>query len=480
MNNGLQVGISVNGALAAISRVGDLSMGQPLGHSRRVASLARMLGHAMHGEGEHLRVAEQVALLRWSGCTANAEGFSHLLGDDVAGRRAMLDLTLDAHSMQAVHQATSLAVAHCEVSGEVAKTLELGNAVETGLCRVFESYDGTGRPLGLKHERIPEVAYQVVLAGDLEILSRTHGVETALNWITEQSNQRYPASLAALLVQNAQEWLANLEATPVAITDAVHDKDVSLTLVGDVIDLKLPWLSGFSRQVAQLAAEAARLCGQSEAAINLIAKATLIHGLGRAAIPNHLWNTPGPLAYGAAERTQLASYWTHKACAQINELAAAGEIAAHAYERLDGSGHFRALPADALRPEHRLLATAVAWVALRGDRPWRSAFSQYEAARTLKLDAARGLFDQQACDAVIAAALGEDGRFTKPTSSLLTERERQVLRHISQGASNKEAARILGISPSTVRTHVENIFRKLECSTRAAATLKGLTLGLIS
>ena len=388
MNNGLQVGISVNGALAAISRVGDLSMGQPLGHSRRVASLARMLGHAMHGEGEHLRVAEQVA-----------------------------------HSMQAVHQATSLAVAHCEVSGEVAKTLELGNAVETGLCRVFESYDGTGRPLGLKHERIPEVAYQVVLAGDLEILSRTHGVETALNWITEQSNQRYPASLAALLVQNAQEWLANLEATPVAITDAVHDKDVSLTLVGDVIDLKLPWLSGFSRQVAQLAAEAARLCGQSEAAINLIAKATLIHGLGRAAIPNHLWNTPGPLAYGAAERTQLASYWTHKACAQINELAAAGEIAAHAYERLDGSGHFRAL---------------------------------------------------------IAAALGQDGRFTKPTSSLLTERERQVLRHISQGASNKEAARILGISPSTVRTHVENIFRKLECSTRAAATLKGLTLGLIS
>jgi hypothetical protein len=103
MNNGRRVGISVTGALAAISRVGDLSMGQPLGHSRRVASLARMLGHAMHGEGEHL---QQVALLRWSGCTANAEGFSHLLGDDVAGRRAMLDLTLDAQSMQAVHQAT--------------------------------------------------------------------------------------------------------------------------------------------------------------------------------------------------------------------------------------------------------------------------------------------------------------------------------------------------------------------------------------
>jgi DNA-binding NarL/FixJ family response regulator len=54
-----------------------------------------------------------------------------------------------------------------------------------------------------------------------------------------------------------------------------------------------------------------------------------------------------------------------------------------------------------------------------------------------------------------------------------------VLRRLSLGESNKEVARELQISPSTVGTHVESIFRKLECSTRTAATLKGLTLGLI-
>jgi DNA-binding CsgD family transcriptional regulator len=39
--------------------------------------------------------------------------------------------------------------------------------------------------------------------------------------------------------------------------------------------------------------------------------------------------------------------------------------------------------------------------------------------------------------------------------------------------------RELQISPSTVRAHVDSIFRKLGCLTRAAATLKGLALGFI-
>lgn len=79
----------------------------------------------------------------------------------------------------------------------------------------------------------------------------------------------------------------------------------------------------------------------------------------------------------------------------------------------------------------------------------------------------------------IPAACGER-RLHKPNGSLLSVRECRVLLEVSRGASNKQVARLLEISPSTVRTHVESIFRKLGCSTRAAATLKGSTLGLIS
>lgn len=479
MDSALQLDISLSGALTAIAQVGDLSMGQPLGHSRRVASLARMLAQAAHGDGEHLQVAEQVALLRWSGCTANAEGFADLLGDDVEGRRAMLDLTLGKEEMNAVHQATPLAVVHCEVSGEIAKTLELGEAVKAGLCRVFETYDGTGRPLGVTHEHIPEVAYQVVLAGDLDILSRAHGLDAALRWIHDQSDRRYPASLASLLVENAGEWLMTLESHSTHPAPAQSERSVSLTLVGDVIDLKLPWLAGHSRQVAHVAVEAARLSGLSEPTLTTIGKAALIYGLGRAAVSNHLWNTAGALPYGAAERVHLVPYWTQQALRPISELAVPGAIAAHAYERLDGSGYFRGVKGDALCAEHRLFATSVAWVALRGSRPWRSAYGESEAARLLKLNVGNGLFDNDVCDAVIAAARGER-LVHQPKPSILTARECRILLEISRGASNKQVARLLDISPSTVRTHVESIFRKLECSTRAAATLKALTLGLIA
>jgi len=83
-------------------------------------------------------------------------------------------------------------------------------------------------------------------------------------------------------------------------------------------------------------------------------------------------------------------------------------------------------------------------------------------------------------DAVMnAPALGAH-LLQAPGRGSLTARERRVLLEISRGASNKQVARLLDISPSTVRTHVESIFRKLQCSTRTAATVKALALGVIA
>jgi DNA-binding NarL/FixJ family response regulator len=53
--------------------------------------------------------------------------------------------------------------------------------------------------------------------------------------------------------------------------------------------------------------------------------------------------------------------------------------------------------------------------------------------------------------------------------SMLTGRERDVLRRIGEGESAKQIARGLEISPATVRSHVRSIYVKLDIRTRAQA-----------
>ena len=94
--------------------------------------------------------------------------------------------------------------------------------------------------------------------------------------------------------------------------------------------------------------------------------------------------------------------------------------------------------------------------------------------RILRDDAQAGRYGVD----VVEALLGVAAPRRAAPSTLLSPRELDVLRAIAHGASNKEAAQRLGISPATVRTHLEHVFEKLACSSRAAATLKGAALGL--
>ena len=64
------------------------------------------------------------------------------------------------------------------------------------------------------------------------------------------------------------------------------------------------------------------------------------------------------------------------------------------------------------------------------------------------------------------------GRPQDQTSvELLSERERQVLARISQGMTNEEIAGELDITPRTVRTHLANIYQKIDVHSRAEAVV---------
>jgi two-component system, NarL family, response regulator DegU len=62
----------------------------------------------------------------------------------------------------------------------------------------------------------------------------------------------------------------------------------------------------------------------------------------------------------------------------------------------------------------------------------------------------------------------------------LTPRELEVLAQVAQGKSNREVSKELHLSLSTVKTHLEHIFSKLEVNDRAQAVLKAAEFDLLA
>jgi HD-GYP domain-containing protein (c-di-GMP phosphodiesterase class II)/DNA-binding CsgD family transcriptional regulator len=477
--------VSVFDVTCALAFVGDLSMGQPVDHSLRTAWLAWQVAGVAGMDAASREGAAYVALLRWSGCTANAPEFAELLGDDVNGRRDMLAMTSADETARFVASVGPAAQIHCEVSGEIARLLGLPAAVETALRCIFEWYDGTGKPKGLARDEIPATVFITSLCGDLEILSRAYGLPNALQLIAQRAGRRYPAGLVEAAVTQAAAWLDALDrgATILELAQGssfLRGRLAAVEIIADVVDLKVPWMAGLSRNVAATALQCATNLGLDERQRTTVYRAGLIHGIGRGSVPNGAWEMPATRSESDAERLRLVPYWTERAGRRIEALREEARLASYIEERLDGSGHFRGARGAAIELEARILAVAGRYVWMQTARPGVAAMDATAALAALQHECASGQLD-----ATVVAALAHDGvagipaRHDAAPAPALSLRETEVLRRISLGESNKEAAKSLGISPSTVRAHLENIFRKLECSTRAAATLKAYSVGLL-
>lgn len=495
--------------LAALSLATDLGMGQPLEQALRTCLLAVAAGEELGLEDRCRSDVYYLALLRFIGCTSDAHEQAVLVGgDEIAFRAGIAPVVMGELSEYLISLAKSVATdasplkrariisrllaagtdgakrsiaVHCEVARMMAARIGLPESVASGFGYVFERWDGKGLPGEASGDAIPIPARIVALARDVDIFYRIGGWHAASEILRRRRATAYDPSIVDVFLERGSQWLSQADGEAVweaalAAEPApwvfVHQQqlDTILRAVADFADLKSPYTRGHSSGVAALAADAARLANLDEREVVNVWRASLVHDLGRTGIPNGIWDKPGALTRGEWERVRLHPYLTERILAHTAALASLANIAGAHHERLDGSGYHRGSVATQLPLSARILAAADAFQAMTQERPHRRALPPQTAAEQLSSEVDAGRLDSRAVRYVFAAA-GHGVVRQRAWPAGLTAREVDVLRLIARGASYREVAVRLFISPRTAEHHVGHIYAKIGVSSRAAAAL---------
>jgi HD-GYP domain-containing protein (c-di-GMP phosphodiesterase class II)/DNA-binding CsgD family transcriptional regulator len=458
-------------------------------------------------------MAYWVALLRYVGCTGHAHEVATVFGDEIAIRAQTLvhDAANPAEVMRDVmafatagrgpqerdeivrmiqETAREWAVYNfssgCEVADMLVERLHFGPGVREALRFTFERWNGNGYPAHAQGDSIPLAMRVVHLSHDMEAIGRLFSPDQALDAARDRRDRTYDPALADLFVAHGRSWLDHLRETEpwdavLAIEPEPHrmlagaELDDALTLVADFIDLKSPYMGGHSRRCAELVVDAARVLGLAEEDVSTLRRAALVHDFGTTAVPNSIWDKPGPLTRAEFDRVELHPMLTEQMLRRSPALASLNTVASAHHEKCDGSGYHKRVQADADDLGACVLAATEIYVGLTAERADRQPFSPDDAAAELRRLESQGVLEPRASRAVLVAAGHGEPRAPSGKRPVnpggLTRREVDVLRLAAKGLTTREIADRLYISPKTADHHIQHIYGKIKVSTRAAAAL---------
>lgn len=498
--------------LASLALVVDVANGSPESTALRGTVVAAVAARELGLGDEDAAAAVYGTLFRYLGCTGYAHEDAVLLGDEHAAAialspleptdyaaitRAVNALDPDAPFVDRLTRLARVAVhgnafrrgyeaSHCEAAVLLASRLDVTPLVRQTLGALHERWDGDGGPARLGGEQIPLSArvLHVVREATVHFLLRG-GRAGVLACLERRAGGQLDPDLCRRLAANEAFldafddealWgraLETLGSHRDGAFAALPSIDAIVEVFGDFADQKSPWFLGHARRVAELVEGAAHAMALDPARRTLLVRAAWLHDIGRVSVANRVWAKPGPFDPIDWEKVRLHAYVGERVCLKLDPALA--ELVGQHHERGDGSGYARGTEPGVLG---HVLAAADVYTALRSDRPHRPAVSPADAARALEDEVAQGRLRADAVSAVLASA-GLRRATPVPRSTMLSEREREVLALVARGLSNKEVARELGISARTVQAHTIHVYDKLGVRTRAGAALRGAELGLL-
>ena len=501
--------------IASISLATDLGMGLPFEHGLHATLIAMRLCELLGVDPATSSDTYYASMLMYTGCTTDARKNAEVFGGSRAEhitprsfgsfteRLAGVLLALPPDDAGALGRVVETArrlpkavlsvrghfTALCEVAEMLSERLGLSSEVAGLFLFLTERWDGKSVLRRSEGDEIPLPLRISQLAHDAAYQRHIGGVEHAREVVAGRAGGAFDPDIAGLFVDSAGEMLAvaeagemiwdeilTLEPTPnLMLEDGAIDR--ALSAIGHFADLMAPALAGHSWGVSQLVSKAGVIVGLDDDELLLVCRAAMIHDVGRVAVDPSIWSKQGPLSADEMEKVRLHPYYTERVLSRSPFLKSMAEIACSHHERLDGSGYHRGIGALSMPRPSRLLAAADSFQAMTEPRPFRPAMGAEVAAAQLVEQAEEGWLDPDMVAGVVEAAGEPTPDVDRPAG--LTGREVEVIGLLARGLQTKQVADRLGISPKTADAHIQNAYRKIGVSTRAAATLFAMEHGLV-
>jgi putative two-component system response regulator len=172
----------------------------------------------------------------------------------------------------------------------------------------------------------------------------------------------------------------------------------SLTVVfsfARAVEAKSPYTQGHSERVTKYAMRLAKKIGLPEADQEILRKGSILHDIGKIAVPDAILDKPGPLT--DAEFTVMKQH-PAEGVRMLEKLQALHEVIPLVrwhHERPNGQGYPDGLKGDEIPLVVRILSVADIFDALHSERPYRPAMAHPECLRILHKNAAEGALDPE-------------------------------------------------------------------------------------
>lgn len=144
---------------------------------------------------------------------------------------------------------------------------------------------------------------------------------------------------------------------------------------------------GHTARVAEIAVLIGEELRLSKEQLRSLARAGLLHDIGKLGIPDSILLKPGPLTPEEFEIMKRHPDLGHEIVARLGSMERETELIRMHHEWLDGNGYPRGLKGDEIPLEARILAVADVYDSLVTDRPYRPAFPRERALEILGQEA---------------------------------------------------------------------------------------------